>query len=290
VATVEEARLNLTRLLLSKHELEELPAEKVVEKALEHRNPAVAFSGGKSSLVVLHMAWLRKPKIKAVFNNTGVEIPGTVEYVRRLAREWGFELIETEPVKPDPSSPEPETAFWQCWRLFGPPTVRGSVLTKADAGKGSKNRSHPQCCVYLKELPARRAYAIHGIDAVLRGIQVAESRMRTFAIGQNGQRHFNRKWMMWTYDPIALWTDEQVWEYIRRHNLPYNPAYDSGFKRTGCLPCTAHKDWPQKLAKSYPRMRDFLLSKVGHDERGNKVLLQWMEGRVRAEMGCAGYA
>jgi phosphoadenosine phosphosulfate reductase len=286
VGTAEEARISLARLLLSKRGLAELPAEKVVEMALEHRNPAVAFSGGKSSLVVLHMAWLRKPDIKAVFNNTGVEIPGTVEYVRRLAREWGFELIETEPVKPDPSSPEP--AFWQCWRLFGPPAMRGSP--SARASRGRKNKQHPECCLYLKELPALKAYRENFIDAVIRGIQAGESRMRAFTVGENGQRHWNRKYLIFTYDPIALWSEEQVWEYIRRYGLPYNPAYDRGFKRTGCLPCTAHKDWPRKLAKTYPKMRDFLLAKLGHDEKGNRVLLQWVEGRVRAEMGCTSYA
>jgi len=282
-AATEEARLKLARLLLSKNGLEELPAEEVVEAALRrHKNPTVAFSGGKSSLVVLHMAWLRNPGVKAIFNNTGVEIPGTVEYVRRLARDWGFELIETEPVKPDPSSAT--LAFWQCWDLFGPPAVKGSPSAKADPGRGKRNLSHPACCVYLKELPSRRAYSAHGIDAVLRGLQAVESRMRTLTLGENGQCRFNRRLGVWTYDPIAFWTEGQVWEYIRRNGLPYNPAYDRGFKRTGCLPCTAHKHWPEKLARTYPAVRDMLLKRIGHDQNGNKVLLHWVESCLQTEM------
>lgn len=39
-------------------------------------------------------------------------------------------------------------------------------------------------------------------------------------------------------NPLATWTNEQVWEYIRERNLPYNPLHDDGYPSIGCIPCT----------------------------------------------------
>jgi phosphoadenosine phosphosulfate reductase len=39
-------------------------------------------------------------------------------------------------------------------------------------------------------------------------------------------------------NPLADWNEEQVWEYIRRHNVPYNKLHDQGFPSIGCAPCT----------------------------------------------------
>lgn len=39
-------------------------------------------------------------------------------------------------------------------------------------------------------------------------------------------------------NPLADWSKEQVWEYIRAHNVPYNALHDKGFPSIGCAPCT----------------------------------------------------
>ncbi len=38
--------------------------------------------------------------------------------------------------------------------------------------------------------------------------------------------------------PLAGWTHEEVWDYIRKFNVPYNTLHDKGFASIGCLPCT----------------------------------------------------
>lgn len=38
--------------------------------------------------------------------------------------------------------------------------------------------------------------------------------------------------------PLFDWTEPQVWQYIREHNVPYNPLHDRGFPSIGCAPCT----------------------------------------------------
>jgi len=39
-------------------------------------------------------------------------------------------------------------------------------------------------------------------------------------------------------NPLAYWTEEQVWEYIRSKNIPYNSLYNKDFRSIGCQPCT----------------------------------------------------
>ena len=39
-------------------------------------------------------------------------------------------------------------------------------------------------------------------------------------------------------NPLAEWTEDEVWDYVREHELPYNPLYDQGFTSIGCAPCT----------------------------------------------------
>jgi phosphoadenosine phosphosulfate reductase len=40
-------------------------------------------------------------------------------------------------------------------------------------------------------------------------------------------------------NPLADWTDKDVWTYIFKHDLPYNPLHDQGYDSIGCMPCTA---------------------------------------------------
>jgi phosphoadenosine phosphosulfate reductase len=39
-------------------------------------------------------------------------------------------------------------------------------------------------------------------------------------------------------NPLADWTHEQVWDYIRANDVPYNSLHDKGFPSIGCVPCT----------------------------------------------------
>ena len=65
----------------------------IIKKALkESNNPTVAFSGGKDSTVVLNLVRKIDPTVKAVFCNTGVEFPETLEYVKTIDN-----LVELKP-------------------------------------------------------------------------------------------------------------------------------------------------------------------------------------------------
>ena len=43
---------------------------------------------------------------------------------------------------------------------------------------------------------------------------------------------------LWKYNPLAHWTDKDLWRRIHERNLPYNPLHDQGYSSIGCAPCT----------------------------------------------------
>ena len=44
---------------------------------------------------------------------------------------------------------------------------------------------------------------------------------------------------LWKANPLADWTERDVWRYIHERDLPYNPLHDRGYASIGCEPCTA---------------------------------------------------
>ena len=43
---------------------------------------------------------------------------------------------------------------------------------------------------------------------------------------------------VWKFNPLAAWTDSDVWSYVKEHDLPYHPLHDRGYESIGCAPCT----------------------------------------------------
>ena len=56
------------------------------------------------------------------------------------------------------------------------------------------------------------------------------------AAAQTIQRDERRD--LWKYNPLAHWTDRDVWRRITERELPYNPLHDQGYDSIGCIPCT----------------------------------------------------
>jgi phosphoadenosine phosphosulfate reductase len=88
------------------------------------------------------------------------------------------------------------------------------------------------CCHARKVVPLRRKLA--HLDAWITGLRREQSITRQDIAAvewdeANGLIKIN---------PLADWTSEQVWEYIRRHDVPYNALHDRGYPSIGCAPCT----------------------------------------------------
>jgi phosphoadenosine phosphosulfate reductase len=88
------------------------------------------------------------------------------------------------------------------------------------------------CCEVRKLEPLKRALA--GKAAWITGLRREQSVTRT----ELGEVSFDETQGLYKYSPLAQWTEEDVWNYIRSRNVPYNALHDRGFPSIGCAPCT----------------------------------------------------
>lgn len=89
-----------------------------------------------------------------------------------------------------------------------------------------------ECCRIRKVEPLNRALA--GNKAWVTGQRRAQSTTRNeLNVQEDDAAHAMTK-----FNPLADWSEEDVWHYIRSHGVPYNPLHDKGFPSIGCEPCT----------------------------------------------------
>ena len=72
------------------------------------------------------------------------------------------------------------------------------------------------------------------LDAWVTGLRREQAATR---VGVEPLEHDERRGI-WKVNPLADWTNQDVWRYIAEHDLPYNPLHDRGYESIGCAPCT----------------------------------------------------
>ena len=213
-----------------------IDANEIIENVLNKtKNPVVAFSGGKDSSVILELVRKVNPDVPAMFCNTGVEAKETLEYCKTIEN-----LTEVRPEN---------ISFWDCVCKYGYPDFKG----KKGHHDGNK------CCVHLKEKPAKKYCKENKTDLIFLGLTMSESHNRAMLLTSRGHTQYVKTWGLWKCYPIWNWTEKDVWNYIQIEGIPYNAGYDTGWKRCGCMPCTAHKNWQQRLGKENPKLLKFIL-------------------------------
>jgi len=88
------------------------------------------------------------------------------------------------------------------------------------------------CCHLRKIEPLQRAFA--SLDAWICGLRASQSVTRT----DIGVVEWDSNNNLVKVNPLAKWTEQQVWDYIKEHKVPYNVLHDKGFPSIGCQPCT----------------------------------------------------
>ncbi len=87
------------------------------------------------------------------------------------------------------------------------------------------------CCTLRKVEPMARL--LEGRSAWVAGLRREQSETRRYlpfyALEDDGREKFT---------PIADWSEADIWEYVKRHQVPYNELHDQGFPSIGCAPCT----------------------------------------------------
>lgn len=219
------------------------------------KTPYVSFSGGKDSTVLLDLVRRFVDKdIKAVFCNTGNEYPEIVRFVRstenvtiirpeitfkQVISGYGFPLISKEQAHGIRQAKTTKSEKLLSIRLHGSDPKKGYRSGKI-AGRWQfliKERFDvsEQCCEYLKKRPFARYNRETGEVPIL-GVMAGESDLRKRQYIRRGGCNSFQNSHIASY-PISIWTDADIWEYLRKYNVPYCELYDKGHTRTGCMFC-----------------------------------------------------
>lgn len=89
-----------------------------------------------------------------------------------------------------------------------------------------------ECCRIRKVEPLKRAF--HGLDVWICGLRRDQSATRT----NNQLVEWDESNGLIKLNPLINWSEQDVWNYIKAHGVPYNPLHDKGFPSIGCQPCT----------------------------------------------------
>jgi phosphoadenosine phosphosulfate reductase len=189
-------------------ELELLPAEEVLRWAHAEFGDRLCLSCSwqKQSSVLVHMVAELGLDVAIVELDTQLFFRESYETRERLVERYDLTLI-----RPD-------------------------IITVAEQhrreGPNLWERDPDRCCHVRKVEPL--VAALEPFDAWISGIRRVQSPSR--ASVQKVER--SARYGVWKIQPLADWSEEDVWSYIATNDIPYNPLHDLGYRSIGCIPCT----------------------------------------------------
>src|SRR5438270_9398365 len=184
-------------------------AEEVLRWGLTefHPDAAIASSFGAEDVALIDIAARVRPDIRIFTLDTDFLFAETYELIDQIEKKYA---IRVERVK-SLLTPEKQA------ELHGP------KLWTIDPNK---------CCELRKVEPLKAK--LGELTAWATGIRRDQAPTRANA----KKIEWDEKFALWKANPLADWSAEQVWEYIRVHELPYNPLHDQNYPSIGCTYCT----------------------------------------------------
>jgi phosphoadenosine phosphosulfate reductase len=167
---------------------------------------ATAF--GAEGCCIIHMLAEIEPRVRIFNLETGYQFAETLELRERIKERYG---IEVEYIYPEQTVKEYEEEHGG--PLYG---------LRPD-----------QCCHDRKILPLRQA--IVGYEAWISAIRRDQTEHRARASVVQPDPKFG----LVKVNPLLNWTRTDVWNFILKNDIPYNPLHDHGYPSIGCWPCTA---------------------------------------------------
>jgi len=211
-------------------------AKKIIQKAANSwptENIAIAWTGGKDSTIILHMVreMFGNIPFPIMFNDSTLEFPEVYDFINEYKAKWNLNLLWIKHIPEDLEAYEKSTETEEKMEIMR--------IAKIHAINHTVEK--------------------HDIKAFISGIRWDEHPDR-------GKETFISKRDTHTrIHPILHFTLDDVWEYIKTHNVPYVSLYDQGYKSLGEAPFTKpapHKDAPERSGrdatkeKAMKRLRD----------------------------------
>jgi phosphoadenosine phosphosulfate reductase len=205
---------------------EDAHPREILEWALERsglERIAIASAFQAEGTIVMHLATQMRPDIPILFLETGYQFAETLAFKEQLAERLSLNVVD----------------------LVGEYTVARQAAT---FGPRLFERDPERCCDMNKVRPMFEA--LRGLDAWITAFRRESSPTRSEAPFVQQYELEPDRWIV-KVNPMAAWSRQQVWAYLKEHDLPHNPLYDLGYSSIGCAPCTRMRfpDEPERAGR-----------------------------------------
>lgn len=247
----------------------------------------LAFSGGKDSQCIYHLAKEAGVKFDAHYSLTTVDPPELVKFIRDNYQDVIWDRSKTT-----------------MWKLIENKRIPPTKIIR-------------YCCSELKETGGKGRVVVTGVrwqestrrkatreivefDVYGSNSMKAKNQQKIFKMSDNDEKRkmlescvISGKHIL---NPIIDWSEEDVWEYLNKNNIKHCSLYDEGFPRLGCVGCPMAKKsrkireferWP-KYKQAYLKAFDRMIKKNIKDgnsrfvnETAQEVMNWWLELDVK---------
>lgn len=206
IVELSESRSRRAAELVCSRSLESMSAEERVRWALTHlpENHVVSSSFGAQAAVMLHLLSRQRPEIPVIVIDTGYLFPETYRFMDELTRTLHLNL---NVFRPEMSSARQEALYGKRWEA-------------GIKGIDAYNREN-------KVLPMECALESLNVGTWFAGLRRSQTQSRkdTPVVESSGER--------WKIHPIADWNDRNVYQYLKKYDLPYHPLWEKGYASIG---------------------------------------------------------
>lgn len=196
-------------------ELQDQSPRAILKTALQrYDNIAISFSGAED-VVLIEMAHKLTDNLKVFTIDTGRLHPETYEFLEQVRKHYNLDI---------------EVLF--------PDSAEVQELVRAKGLFSFYEDGHSECCGIRKVSPLRKKLAT--VDAWITGQRKDQSpgTRNDVPVVQVDTAFSTPERRLVKFNPLSNWSSQEVWDYIRISEAPYNALHEKGFVSIGCQPCT----------------------------------------------------
>jgi len=236
---IEKTKVTTDHLNTLNEKFRQATPEEILHYAISEFYPNLSMTASFkiSSIVLMHMISRISNKFPVVFIDTGYHFVETLKLRDQMINEFNYNIITLQP----------EISKEELKRKYGP------QLYKSD----------PDLCCHINKVePLKKHMRNSNIKNWIAGLRKDQSLNRQsldmFMIDVDGFLRIH---------PLLYWNWNDVWQYIRKFNLPYLSLYDKGYTSVGCSPESCTSKNSIENGERNGRWKDFYKTECGlHNE------------------------
>jgi len=181
---------------------------KWIESNLPNERVVMGTGFGPPGIVLLDMLFKVTRDISVFYIDTGFLFDQTYDLRDKLQEKYGFKFLRfSTELTPEIQANQYGEKLWE--------------------------KDPDTCCNIRKVIPLKNV--LNNYDVWITGIRKKQTQIRN----QSDLVEFESRFEVIKINPLISWTHDDVWDYIKTNNLPYNTLHDNRYPSIGCKQCTS---------------------------------------------------